>query len=135
MKIEQQVNYILLRVGNEGLKKYNTWLLTEEEKRTPEITFNMFIEQLKPKENFRINHLKLMTYKPEAEESLEDFVHRCQRMTERCLLSLRSFQFSRGPNFKKKARWLKIPSTWNLFCTTPTLPINTHFYFPTTKIR
>ena len=30
IKIEQQVNYILLRVGNEGLKKYNTWLLTEE---------------------------------------------------------------------------------------------------------
>ena len=32
IKIEQLVNYILLRVGNEGLKKYNTWLLTEEEK-------------------------------------------------------------------------------------------------------
>ena len=40
IKIEQQVNYILLRVGNEGLKKYNTWLLTEEEKHTPEIIFN-----------------------------------------------------------------------------------------------
>ena len=33
IKIEQ-VNYILLRVGNEGFKKYNTWLLTEEEKRS-----------------------------------------------------------------------------------------------------
>ena len=39
IKIEQQVNYKLLRVGNEGLKKWNTWLLTEEEKRTPEIIF------------------------------------------------------------------------------------------------
>ena len=44
IKIEQQVNYILLRVGNEGLKKYNTWLLTEEEKHTPEIIFNKFTE-------------------------------------------------------------------------------------------
>ena len=54
IKIEQ-VNYILLRVRNESLKRYNTWLLTEEEKRTPEIIFNKFIEQLEPKENFRIN--------------------------------------------------------------------------------
>ena len=81
IKTEQQVNYILLRVGNEGLKKYNTWLLTEEEKHTPEIIFNKFIEQLKPKENSRINYLKLMTYKQEAEESLDDFVNRCRQMT------------------------------------------------------
>ena len=57
IKTEQQVNYILLRVGNEGLKKYDTWLLTEEEKCTPEIILNKFIEQLEPKENFRINCL------------------------------------------------------------------------------
>ena len=78
IKIEQQVNYILLRVGNEGLKKYNTWLLTEEEKCTPEIIFNKFIEQLEPKEKFRINRLKLMTYKQEAEELLDNFVNRCR---------------------------------------------------------
>ena len=46
IKIEQQVNYILLRVGNEGSKKYNTWLLTEEEKRTPEIISNKFMNNL-----------------------------------------------------------------------------------------
>ena len=39
IKIEQQVNYILLKVVNEGAKKYNLWLLTKEEKRTPEIIF------------------------------------------------------------------------------------------------
>ena len=84
IKIEQQVNYILLRVGNGGLKKYNTWLLTEEEKRTHEIIFDKFIEKLEPKENFRINRLKLMTYKQEAEESFDDFVNSCWRMTQRC---------------------------------------------------
>ena len=61
------------------LKKYNTWLLTEEEKRTLEIIFNKFIEQLEPKENFRINRLKWMT--------LNDFVNRCRRMTQRCSLT------------------------------------------------
>ena len=62
-------------------------MLTEEEKRTPEIIFNKFIEQLEPKENFRINRLKLMTYKQEAEESLDDFVHRCKRMSQKCSLT------------------------------------------------
>ena len=77
-----------MRVRNEGKKKkYNTWLLTEEEKRTPEIIFNKFIEQLEPKENFRINRLKLMTYKQEAEKSFDDFVNRCRRMTQRCSLT------------------------------------------------
>ena len=85
IKIEQQINYN--KVGNEGLKKYNTWLLTEEEKRTPDIIFNTLIKQLEPKENFRINRLKLMTYKQEAEESLDDFVNRCRRMTQRCLFT------------------------------------------------
>ena len=88
----EQVNYILLRVGNEGLKKYNMWLLTEEEKRTPEIIFNKFIEQLEPKENFRINRLKLMTYKQEAEELSDDFVNRCRQMTQRCSLTEREQQ-------------------------------------------
>ena len=50
-------------------------------KRTPEIIFNKFFGQLKPKENFRINRLKLMTYKQKTEESLDDFVNRCRRMT------------------------------------------------------
>ena len=59
----------------------------EEEKCTPEIIFNKFIEQLEPKENFWINCLKLMTYKQEAEESLNDFVNRCKRMTQGCSLT------------------------------------------------
>ena len=84
IRIEQHVNYILLSVGNEGLKKSNTWLLTGEEKRTPEIIFNKFIEKLEPKENFKINRLKLMTYKQYAEESLDDLVNRCRRMSQRC---------------------------------------------------
>lgn len=32
IKTEQQVNFILLQSGNEGLKRFNTWSLTEEKK-------------------------------------------------------------------------------------------------------
>ena len=57
------------------------------EKRTLEIIFDKFIEQLESKENFWINRFKLMTYKQEAGESLDDFVNRCRWMTQRCSLT------------------------------------------------
>ena len=47
-KIKNRTTSKLHTIENEGFKKYNTWLLTEEEKRTPEIIFNKFIEQLEP---------------------------------------------------------------------------------------
>lgn len=87
IKTEQQVNFILLQSGNEGLKRFNTWSLTEEKKRSPEFIFNRFLEQLEPKENFRVNRLKLMSYRQRQEESLDDFVNRCRQLTQRCLLS------------------------------------------------
>ena len=80
------MNYILLSVGNEGLK-IQQMFINGGKKRSPEIIFNKFIEQLEHKENFRINHLKLMTYKQEAEESLDDFLNRCRRMTQRCSIT------------------------------------------------
>ena len=86
MKIEQ-VNYILLSFGNEGFKKYNIWLLTGEENPSHESILYKFIEQLEPKENFRINRLKLITYKHEAEELLDDIVNRYRRLTQRCLFT------------------------------------------------
>ena len=77
-----------MRVGNEGLKHIvingvgnlglKRMVINGGKKHASEIIFNKFIEQLEPKENFRINRLKLMTYKPEAEESLDDFVNRCR---------------------------------------------------------
>ena len=58
--------------------------------------------------------------------------------------TLRSFQFSLRPSFKKKARWPNIPRHTETFCKPPTLTIihqgfqqlltwDTYFHFPTTK--
>lgn len=87
IKTDQQVNYILLKTGNEGLKKFNTWKLTDEEKRSPDTIFNKFLEHLEPKENFRINRLKLMSYKQKQNETIDDFVNRCRQLTLKCSLT------------------------------------------------
>ena len=47
---DQWVNNIQLQVKNKRLKKYNFWMLTEEEKSLPDIIFGKFLEQQEPKE-------------------------------------------------------------------------------------
>lgn len=60
IKNEDQVPYILLLVGDEGLRRYNAWTLSEAEKKDPNVIFSKFEEQLEPSENFRVCRLKLM---------------------------------------------------------------------------
>ena len=60
IKADQRVSNILLLVGNEGLKRYNSCTLTKEEKGSFDIIFGKFLEQLEPKENYLVNHLKLI---------------------------------------------------------------------------
>ena len=51
--------HILVRVSDEGLKGYNSCMLTEEEKSSPYINFGRFQEQ-QLKEIYGVNRLKLM---------------------------------------------------------------------------
>ena len=62
------------------MKRYNSWTLTEEEKSSPNIIFDKFLEL---KENNRLNHLKLKSYREKAEESQDNFVNRCRRQAQR----------------------------------------------------
>jgi len=91
-KPELQVTNILMKVGDIGLKRYNSWTLTEEEKRSPEFIFNKFLQQLEPKDNIWVNRLKLISYRQKNEESIDDFVNRCRRLTQRCEMSEREQQ-------------------------------------------
>ncbi|WP_293726087.1 hypothetical protein, partial [Thiolapillus sp.] len=45
-----QVSHILLQVGEEGLRRFNSWTLTEEEEADPAIILQKFKEQLEPAE-------------------------------------------------------------------------------------
>ena len=57
-----QVSLILLQVGEEGLRRFNSWTLTEEEEADPAIILQKSKEQLEPAENFRVSRLRLMGY-------------------------------------------------------------------------
>ena len=52
---EDHVVHILLQVGDDGLRRYNSWTLTYDERKNPGTIFEKFIEQLEPSENYRIS--------------------------------------------------------------------------------
>lgn len=70
---------ILLQVYDEGLKCYNSWTITEEEKHLPDLIFGKFLEQLEPK----INGLKSVLCRQNTNESVDDFVNSCKWLTQK----------------------------------------------------
>ena len=84
IEIADQVVHILLQVGNEGLQRYNSWTMSEEDKTDPKKIFAAFEEQLEPPENYRISRLKLTQYRQTREESLDDFTNRCKLQALKC---------------------------------------------------
>jgi hypothetical protein len=84
IKNDDQVNHVLLQVGDEGLRRYNSWTLTDDERKSASTIFDKFAEQLEPSENYRVSRLRLMHYRQKPEETLDDFVNRCKLQALRC---------------------------------------------------
>ena len=64
---EQTAHILLVRVGKEGLGRFSSWALPEEQ-QTPATILGRFKEQPEPAENFRIAQLKLMAYRQRPHE-------------------------------------------------------------------
>ena len=58
IKIEKQLTYVLIWVGHEGLKIYNTWTI-DQSKKMLEGYWNRLKETIEPKSNFRIARYNL----------------------------------------------------------------------------
>ena len=74
----------LLQVGDEGLRRYNSRTLTDDERKNPGTIFDKFIEQLEPSENYRISRLKLMHFRQRQDKNLDCFVNRCKLLALKC---------------------------------------------------
>ena len=60
---KEQAWQIVLNTGDEGIRRFNCWGLTEEEAEKPKTIFERFEEQLEPEENFRVCRLKLSKFR------------------------------------------------------------------------
>ena len=84
-KGEEQIPYILKASNDEGLRRYNTFQFTEEEKKDPKNIWSRFEDQLRiTKPNFRAARLDLHYYYQKKEETLDEFVTRCKTKSAEC---------------------------------------------------
>lgn len=88
IKNEALVPHILQGLDDEGLKIYNSFTLTDAQKKSPQAIFEKFEERLKiNKPNFRAARLDLHFYYQKKEETLDDFYTRCKQKTSECKFS------------------------------------------------
>ena len=81
---DKQVDYILLLAGEEGLRKYNSWGLSEEKKKDPKEVWKCFQDQIEPKQSFRVERLYLRQFIQEEDETIDNFVSKCRLQCQKC---------------------------------------------------
>ena len=63
--VEKQVDHMLSFSGESGIRKFNSWRLTDAKKKDTKIIWEKFIGQDHTKENSRVARLYLQKYKQE----------------------------------------------------------------------
>ena len=80
----KQVDHVLLFAGATGLKLYNSWGLSEENKKDPAVVWSKFESQLQPKTNFRVARLYLQKFVQQERETANDFMSRLKLHAYTC---------------------------------------------------
>ena len=78
--VNKQVAHILLMTGDEGVRMYNSWGLSDEDSKIPAIIWEKFDTQIEPKSSFRVERLTFQR----MEESSDDFVSRLNNQANLC---------------------------------------------------
>ena len=76
--------YILLWIGEEGRKIFNSFDLNDDEKAKPDTIFLKFATYLEPKSNFRIVRYQLQGFRQAEDESVDSFTARCKIQAQKC---------------------------------------------------
>ena len=81
---KEKATYILLWIGEEGLKIFNSFELNDEEKAKTDTIFDKFTTYLEPKLNFRIARFQLQSFRQTKDESVDAFMARCKLQAQKC---------------------------------------------------
>ena len=88
----KQVDHILLFSGESGIRKFNSWRLTDAQKKDPKIVWEKFLGQVDTKENWRVARLYLQKYKQEEKETIDDYVSRLKLQALKCKFEDEDFE-------------------------------------------
>jgi len=81
---KEKATYILLWIGEEGLKVVNSFELSDEDKAKTDMIFDKFTKYLEPKSNFRIARFQLQGFRQTKDESVDSFMARCKLQAQKC---------------------------------------------------
>ena len=79
-----RVTYILLWVGQEGLRMYNTWDLSDADSKKVDVIWGRFRALIEPKANFHLSRFNLQKFRQSASESVDEFMTRCRIQGKKC---------------------------------------------------
>ena len=82
-----KATYILLWIGAEGGKIFNSFGLSDEEKQKLDVIFDKFATYVEPKSNFRIAWCQLRGFRQSDDVSVDSFMARCKIQAQKCLFS------------------------------------------------
>lgn len=81
---EEQVSYLLILSGEEGIELVSTWSLTADEKKQLSTYWEKFEDFVAPRSNFRLARYKLLTLKQETGESVDSFLKKVRILVNEC---------------------------------------------------
>ena len=81
---EEQVSYLLIWSGEEGIELVSTWSLTADERKKLSTYWEKFEEYVAPRSNFRLARYKLRTLKQEPGESVDSFLKKVRILVAEC---------------------------------------------------
>jgi hypothetical protein len=81
---DRQVSDILLMTGDHGFAMFNSWGLSDDDQKKPDIVWTKFDGQIEPTSSFRVERLTFQHMKQRSDESSNDFVSRLVNQADLC---------------------------------------------------
>ena len=83
--LKKQVRHIFYFCGEEGLRRYNSWRLSNADKTKPDFVWSKFSQQIvKPTENSRVSCLKMQKITQKDDECIDDYVSSLKLQAYKC---------------------------------------------------
>ena len=84
IKPEKRVSHMLLYVGDEGLRIFNSWTLSDSDREKSDVLWAKFEEHLEPKVSFRVQRYYLQRLSQTEGESNDGCMTRCKLQALKC---------------------------------------------------
>ena len=81
LKTDGKMTYVLIWIGKEGLRIYNTW---NNNSKTLAIFWNHISEVLKPRSNYRLTRLQIEKIRKSKDEPIDEFMTKCMLQAKKC---------------------------------------------------